>query len=70
MMAMIKMTHIESLNAAGIKVIESHVHSNGGHIVIADIVHYSNGSGKKWLEERPVTLRNAESVWRYLDDIS
>ncbi|KFB89013.1 hypothetical protein CR62_24155 [Serratia grimesii] len=69
-MEMVKATHLEALNTAGIKIIESHIHASGGHIVIADVVHCSNGGGKEWREDRPLTLRSAESVFRYLDDIS
>ncbi|HEJ7888696.1 TPA: hypothetical protein SMI07_000690 [Serratia liquefaciens] len=69
-MSKVKAAHIETLKSAGIKIIESHIHANGGHIVIADVVHCSNGGGKKWREDRQLTLRSAESVCRYLDDIS
>lgn len=69
-MSKVKASHIETLKSAGIKIIESHIHVNGGHIVIADVVHCSNGGGKKWREDRPLTLRSADSVFGYLDDIS
>lgn len=34
-MSKVKAAHIETLKSAGIKIIESHIHASGGHIVIA-----------------------------------
>ncbi|MIE72539.1 hypothetical protein EL06_24920 [Salmonella enterica subsp. diarizonae] len=69
-MAVITAAYVKRLEIFGVKIIESHLHSNAGHVVIADVVHCSNGRGKKWQEERSLTLRSNKEIFEYLQAIA
>ncbi|EEK2577589.1 hypothetical protein Y614_21745 [Salmonella enterica subsp. enterica serovar Montevideo] len=69
-MTVLTAAYVKRLENFGVKVIESHLHANGGHVVIADVVHCSNGGGKSWQEERPLTLRSNKEIFEYLQAIA
>ena len=70
MMGKLTAAYVKRLENFGVKVIESHIHNEGGHVVVADIIHCSNGGGKKWTEERHITLRSNNEVFEYLQAIA
>lgn len=61
---------VDSLKKAGVEVLEVHIHHKGGHVAINDLVHCSNGGGKKWHENRRLVLRSNADIFKYLSDIS
>lgn len=69
-MSNLTILYVERLQSCGVKIIEINLLEPCGHVVIADIVHCSSESGKRWHEEHSVTLRSNRAVLEYLQAIS